>query len=680
MGVPLAPDPAWAQSLGETRLRLVKARRTSLSIIHLFMFISGVEYAVVFPSLWEYLQSLGVPSSSSQWLGITLSAMTLTDIFSSLVVGRILDTRPGIKFMVIALNLPQIVGACLYLFANSPLLLVASRLVSGLGKSISVVFLTDVCRSTEKNDRTPVLLLFNIAFQVGLLLGPAANLALSLIDLATPLGRLTKLNSPGLLLWLLWLVFSFLVCALYTDLTVVSRDEKVAEELARAYVSQESRPVSGRGSEAGDVEHHGGGDHTQRDVSDMVQNHLVDLCNTSKDQDLFDDESQPLLNSEERDPSLAPSLGSKESLEEEEEEEEKVSILAKDEDPRPGPPLVFTVTEETYPTQLSARRSISPIALDSPTSSLLVSQVTQIGSASPATLYGSFTLSSMRRARRGSTTSRKSDIVINAAELMMGVERDEEEEDDEEEDEERSEGARSRGEGEQVLLLPRPRREEEEQEVAAPSLSEVLEVLLREELVALAFLRFVALFCQTGLEAVVPPVMQLYFDFGDLANSLLYLGCGLQLILVFLLLSAASKAGASDRNLISCGLVTMIGALVWLMCTLPSFSHHTPANLPFFVVGVAIDLAGIPTVCDVALALYSKLLPDRVQGAGQAFRRLVSQLALLLGPLWAPATLNNPMLMLAVPLGLLLLGAILFLASWRWMRVEVEVEEMETAL
>ena len=90
----------------------------------------------------------------------------------------------------------------------------------------------------------------------------------------------------------------------------------------------------------------------------------------------------------------------------------------------------------------------------------------------------------------------------------------------------------------------------------------------------------------------------------------------------------------------------------------------------------------------------------------QAFRRLVSQLALLLGPLWAPATLSNPTLMLAVPLGwcppsfhlhlehhlalsidcsshfsgLLLLGALLFMASWRWMRVRVEVEEMETAL
>ena len=113
-----------------------------------------------------------------------------------------------------------------------------------------------------------------------MLIGPAANLALLLIDLATPLGRLTKLNSPGLLLWLLWLVFSFLVCALYTDLTVVSRDEKVAEELARAYVSQESRPVSGRGSEAGDAEHIC--EREASDVSEMVHNHLVDLSNASK--------------------------------------------------------------------------------------------------------------------------------------------------------------------------------------------------------------------------------------------------------------------------------------------------------------------------------------------------------------------------------------------------------------
>ena len=85
--------------------------------------------------------------------------------------------------------------------------------------------------------------------------------------------------------------------------------------------------------------------------------------------------------------------------------------------------------------------------------------------------------------------------------------------------------------------------------------------------------------------------------------------------------------GVSDRTLIGIGLFTMVAALSWLMSTLPSFSPHTPANLPYFVVGVAIDLAGIPTVCDVALALYSKLLPDRVQGAGQVRIQLVCALS-----------------------------------------------------
>ena len=48
----------------------------------------------------------------------------------------------------------------------------------------------------------------------------------------------------------------------------------------------------------------------------------------------------------------------------------------------------------------------------------------------------------------------------------------------------------------------------------------------------------------------------------------------------------------SDRILIGLGLVIMVGALVWLTSTLPFVSHHTPANLPYFVVGVFIDLAG----------------------------------------------------------------------------------------
>merc|ERR1719228_3026705 len=172
--------------------------------------------------------------------------------------------------------------------------------------------------------------------------------------------------------------------------------------------------------------------------------------------------------------------------------------------------------------------------------------------------------------------------------------------------------------------------------------------------------RFTAFFCQTSLEAVVPPVMQLYFNYGDLANSLLYLSGGVELILVFLLLTLATRC-VSDRVLVLAGLVIMLSALSWMTATLPSFQYNDRSNLPYFGVGVFLDLAGIPMVCDIGVALYSKMLPDRVQGLGHGIRRFISQLALILGPLWGTSTLYMPVVMLGVPVSLVLISLVLFL-------------------
>jgi len=179
---------------------------------------------------------------------------------------------------------------------------------------------------------------------------------------------------------------------------------------------------------------------------------------------------------------------------------------------------------------------------------------------------------------------------------------------------------------------------------------------------------------------MLPPVMQLYYDYGDSGNSCVYLGGAIQLILVFLLLSYASTVGVWDRSLISLGLLMLVLAHIWLLILLPMSSVHTRSNFPYFLVSVCVDLAGIPTVCDVGLALYSKLLPDRMQGLGQGSRRFISQLAMLLGPLWTTGTLHSPALMVSVPLLLLLLASLLFVCSYRWMRDGQEEEEEETML
>ena len=46
-------------------------------------------------------------------------------------------------------------------------------------------------------------------------------------------------------------------------------------------------------------------------------------------------------------------------------------------------------------------------------------------------------------------------------------------------------------------------------------------------------------------------------------------------------------------------------------------------------------------------------------------RRLVSQLAIILGPLWGSGTMDYPYIMLVVPLVMLVLGTIMYVAAFR---------------
>jgi len=595
---------------------LTLRKRLSYLTIHLFMFLSGVEYAVIFPTIWEYLQYLGVLPDQTYWMGATISAMTVTDMVSGLVIGRVLDLKSNPRLIVLLLNCSQICGSCLYLSASTPACLLVSRLVSGLGKGITVVFLTDICRSTELAERTPILLLFNIAFQVGLLIGPACNLALSQLDMDTILGHLDKLNSPGLLLAVCWGLFSVMVLMFYRDLVSLRERIRIEGEMDAAY-----RTVNA-------TEYQVMTDNGDREYEVVIYHDELD--NSEQEQQEFTDD-----------------------------EENDVPVEVEDKLPLLNSPL-YTQVEATYPCSLPVPSGISPSDISqfrSPSSSRLKLRLEDIQqldtSGGHHSNYGSCgTSSGYHRHRSDSRVSRKSNNFIDEAERLMG----------ESFTSASSENSQVGSESDLSVNI----HDRDLVRTDSISLRDYLGVLLREELVCLIYLRFIALFCQTCLESSVPPIMQKYFDYGDQANSILYLLAGVELIIVFAILSVASKR-VSDKLLISIGVLLMLVAISWLMATLPNFTPSTRSNLPYFAVGVVLDLAGIPTVCDIGLSLYSKLLPNSMQGLGHGVRRFISQLAIILGPLWGAGTLNTPLLMLGVPLVLLLVGTGMFSASYRRM-------------
>jgi hypothetical protein len=55
-------------------------------------------------------------------------------------------------------------------------------------------------------------------------------------------------------------------------------------------------------------------------------------------------------------------------------------------------------------------------------------------------------------------------------------------------------------------------------------------------------------------------------------------------------------------------------------------------------------------------------LPDEVQGFCHGVRRFVSQVGILLGPLWGSCTLSRPLLLTSAPLLMATAGLLMFLA------------------
>ena len=91
----------------------------------------------------------------------------------------------------------------------------------------------DVCRVTTLEERTPVLVGFGIARQLGLLFGPACNLFLRKTQFSIGSLVVNKLNAPGLFLAILYLILELLVAAFYFDLARSLQAERDANRVER---------------------------------------------------------------------------------------------------------------------------------------------------------------------------------------------------------------------------------------------------------------------------------------------------------------------------------------------------------------------------------------------------------------------------------------------------------------
>ncbi|KAG7524113.1 major facilitator superfamily domain-containing protein 8-like [Solea senegalensis] len=186
---------------------------------------------------------------------------------------------------------------------------------------------------------------------------------------------------------------------------------------------------------------------------------------------------------------------------------------------------------------------------------------------------------------------------------------------------------------------------------------------LREEVVVLLTAQFITLFNQTALETMVTPLTQRYFGFGELGNSLMYGLCGVEVILGFFFVRWLSSKVA-DRVVLAVGLVICCTACVWSLVFLCNPRGGYEWELTAFIIGVFLQLLGLPFVAVSQVSLFSKVTAEKTQGFSQGVRRSVGGLATIMGPLWAGGLTNNLYIMLGMMLALLLLITVMTALSY----------------
>ncbi|XP_034564914.1 uncharacterized protein mfsd8l1 [Notolabrus celidotus] len=235
-----------------------KRKLTFLSIGLLFL-LSGIEYAVILPTIWRYLQTL---EAAPYFLGLALSAFSLSGLLSGPLFGHWSDRTGTTKKIILFANLFEIVGNFMYFMGFSKWLLLSSRLVAGIGAGAGSSIFGFLTRSTSPEDRATVFAAVMACRQAGLLIGPAFNIFLRLCDFQLGPFVVNKFTSPGLFMCLMWILLQLVVIFMYWDLpplekakpkenSVSHNQEEESEQGVVEESDEEEKPLIGSQELAG---------------------------------------------------------------------------------------------------------------------------------------------------------------------------------------------------------------------------------------------------------------------------------------------------------------------------------------------------------------------------------------------------------------------------------------------
>eukprot|EP01102_Stenamoeba_stenopodia_P001076 TRINITY_DN10947_c0_g1_i1.p1 TRINITY_DN10947_c0_g1~~TRINITY_DN10947_c0_g1_i1.p1 ORF type:complete len:507 (-),score=99.96 TRINITY_DN10947_c0_g1_i1:151-1671(-) len=205
--------------------------RISLFCIAFGYFVGTVEYGIIMPSVWNYLLSLGLPTSDEYFMGLVLGSFSLSQMITAPFFGSWVD-KHTMKPAIIASFVFGVIGSILYALALNPWMILTSRLICGIGANLGVVGSTYIIRTVASEERSGLFAGVSAFANLGMLLGPAVNLVLVQIKDVKLFYRftLTSYSSPGWVMVVLNIYCIYLALLLFKEPPLPKHDHHDPED------------------------------------------------------------------------------------------------------------------------------------------------------------------------------------------------------------------------------------------------------------------------------------------------------------------------------------------------------------------------------------------------------------------------------------------------------------------
>ena len=107
-------------------------RRVMLTFctICLFAFMTGVEYAVILPTAFDYVKTM---TNVDIYVGLILSSYSISGSITGIIMGKISDTTGKVKILILVSNIFEIGGNILYFVTANIHIVILGRFIAGVG-------------------------------------------------------------------------------------------------------------------------------------------------------------------------------------------------------------------------------------------------------------------------------------------------------------------------------------------------------------------------------------------------------------------------------------------------------------------------------------------------------------------------------------------------------------------